>query len=126
MRQQKTKGKQKNTPPAAPMRFTTSDGFTVLVGRNNRQNDKLTLKDANNHDMWLHVKNIPGSHTIIVSNHREITEQAILEAAPVSYTHLDVYKRQDMDLPLHLTNLYFAPVSNILEVIFLFSEFPAL
>ncbi|MFR5070169.1 MAG: NFACT RNA binding domain-containing protein [Eubacteriales bacterium] len=48
------------------MKFITSDGFTVLVGRNNRQNDKLTLKDANNHDMWLHVKNIPGSHTIIV------------------------------------------------------------
>ena len=37
LRQQKTKGKQKNTAPAAPMRFTTSDGFTVLVGRNNRQ-----------------------------------------------------------------------------------------
>ena len=59
LHQHKTKGKQKNTAPAAPMKFITSDGFTVLVGRNNRQNDKLTLKDANNHDMWLHVKNIP-------------------------------------------------------------------
>ena len=66
------------------MKFITSDGFTVLVGRNNRQNDKLTLKDANNHDMWLHVKNIPGSHTIIVSDRREITEQAILEAAQIA------------------------------------------
>ena len=84
LRQQKTKGKQKNTAPAAPMKFITSDGFTVLVGRNNRQNDKLTLKDANNHDMWLHVKNIPGSHTIIVSDRREITEQAILEAAQIA------------------------------------------
>ena len=84
LHQHKTKGKQKNTAPAAPMKFITSDGFTVLVGRNNRQNDKLTLKDANNHDMWLHVKNIPGSHTIIVSDRREITEQAILEAAQIA------------------------------------------
>ncbi len=68
------------------MKFITSDGFTVLVGRNNRQNDKLTLKDANNHDMWLHVKNIPGSHTIIVSDRREITEQAILKLRRLQLT----------------------------------------
>ncbi|MGN0557968.1 MAG: NFACT family protein [Acutalibacteraceae bacterium] len=75
------KGKQK--PPAAlpPMEFTSSDGFKILVGRNNKQNDKLTLKTANKNDVWFHTKDIHGSHTIVVTDGREITETAILEAA---------------------------------------------
>jgi len=84
IREKKINGKRQNTVLAVPMKFQTSDGFTVLVGRNNRQNDKLTLKDANNHDLWLHVKNIPGSHTIIVSDHKTITDRAILEAAQIA------------------------------------------
>lgn len=75
------KGKQK--PPAAlpPMEFTSSDGFKILVGRNNKQNDKLTLKTANKNDVWFHTKDIHGSHTIVVTDGKEITETAILEAA---------------------------------------------
>ena len=84
LRQQKTKGKQKNTAPAAPMKFITSDGFTVLVGRNNRQNDKLTLKDANNHDMWLHVKDLPVRIPLLYQTAGKLPEQAILEAAQIA------------------------------------------
>lgn len=64
--------------------FETSDGFKVLVGRNNRQNDLLTMKTANKNDLWFHTKDIPGSHTVIVADGREITEQAILEAARIA------------------------------------------
>lgn len=67
--------------------YTTSDGFRVAVGRNNVQNDKLTFKTANNHDMWLHVQGFAGSHTVIFSDRREITDTAILEAAQIAAFH---------------------------------------
>lgn len=63
--------------------FTVSDGFTVLVGRNNRQNDRLTLKESRKSDIWLHSKDIPGSHTVIVSDGRAVTDKAIEEAAEI-------------------------------------------
>lgn len=61
------------------------DGFTVYVGRNNRQNDYLTLKIARSNDIWLHTKNIPGSHVIISKPvDREIPDEIILEAAKLA------------------------------------------
>lgn len=79
--------KEKPAAVSAPMRFTTSDGFTVLVGRNNRQNDKLTLKTANNNDIWFHTKNIPGSHTVLVTEGKAPTETAMEEAAKLAALH---------------------------------------
>ncbi len=73
--------KEKPVLTGAPMKFETSDGFTVLVGRNNRQNDKLTLKTARNGDIWFHTKNIPGSHTVLVTQGKEPSSQAMEEAA---------------------------------------------
>ncbi len=83
VRQQRQKKQQKVRSPAAqpPMEFRSSDGFRILVGRNNRQNDRLTLKQANNNDLWLHVKDHPGSHVVILCERREISETAVLEAA---------------------------------------------
>ena len=57
-----------------PLEYTTSDGFKVLVGRNNKQNDTLTMKTASKRDWWFHTKDIPGSHTIVISDGKEITE----------------------------------------------------
>ncbi len=73
-------------PPKAlpPIEFRTSDGFRVLVGRNNVQNDRLSMKQANNHDMFLHIQKQPGSHVIIVSDKREISDRAIEEAAVIA------------------------------------------
>ena len=53
--------RRKGKPPKSlpPMEFTASDGTRILVGRNNRQNDQLTLKTANKNDIWLHTQNIP-------------------------------------------------------------------
>lgn len=75
--------KEKRKQPASqkPMEFRSSDGFRILVGRNNRQNDRLTLKDARNQDVWFHTKTIPGSHTILVTDGRTPTETAMTEAA---------------------------------------------
>jgi len=77
-------GKLRLPKEMPPYRFQTSEGFTVLVGRNNVQNDKLTLKTAKNYDMWLHTQNFAGSHTIILSENREITDKAVVEAAEIA------------------------------------------
>ena len=65
-------------------------GFPILVGRNNAQNDRLTLKTARGRDVWFHVKNAPGSHAVVLSGGQPVTDTT----KTVSYTHLDVYKRQ--------------------------------
>lgn len=80
----KAKGKQKAPSAIPPMEFTSSDGFKIYVGRNNKQNDKLTLKTAAKNDMWLHTKDIHGSHTIIATEGKEATDTAILEAAQLA------------------------------------------
>ena len=79
--------KQKKDKPLPPIEFKSSDGFTILVGRNNVQNDILTLKTAKNYDMWLHVQKHAGSHTVIIADKKEITETAIFEAACIAAYH---------------------------------------
>ncbi|MBC6003979.1 MAG: NFACT RNA binding domain-containing protein [Paeniclostridium sordellii] len=73
--------KDKNNLTTKPNEFLSSDGFTILVGKNNKQNDFLTLKIANNDDLWMHTKNIPGSHVIIKTEGKEIPESTIFEGA---------------------------------------------
>lgn len=79
IRPKKNHGKVKKTKPSMPDRYLSSDGTTIYVGKNNLQNDKLTLKTAKKTDIWLHAKNIPGSHVIICSD--TPTEQTLEEAA---------------------------------------------
>lgn len=79
--------KNKKEKALPPIEFMSSDGFKILVGRNNVQNDILTLKTAKNYDMWLHVQKQAGSHTIIVSDKKKISETAILEAAEIAAYH---------------------------------------
>lgn len=81
------RGRQKQPASVGPMEFVSSDGFPILVGRNNRQNDHLTMKQANNNDVWLHTKNIPGSHTVILTQGRTATETAVYEAAMLAAFH---------------------------------------
>lgn len=72
---------------AAPLEFTSPDGFRVLVGRNNRQNDELTLRIASDSDMWFHTKNIPGSHVIVISNGKDLPDETVLFAAELAAKH---------------------------------------
>jgi predicted ribosome quality control (RQC) complex YloA/Tae2 family protein len=66
---------------STPLHFVSSDGLDIYVGKNNKQNDTLTLKTASSKDIWLHTRNIPGSHVIIRNNGQTIPERTILEAA---------------------------------------------
>lgn len=76
--------KKKNTTKAKkslPYHYLSSDGYDIYVGKNNIQNDYLTTKLANNSDIWLHTKNIPGSHVIIKSKNNSVSDNALLEGA---------------------------------------------
>ncbi len=81
---QQNKLKNKNIKSKPPLKFISSDGYIILCGRNNKQNDYLTLKQAKKHDIWLHTKDIPGSHVIIITNNEDIPFSTIKEAAIVA------------------------------------------
>lgn len=67
------------------MHFVSSDGFDIYVGKNNTQNDYLTLKFANSSDLWFHTKNIHGSHTIIkLGLDKDVPKTTITEAAELA------------------------------------------
>ncbi len=77
--------KKKVQQKSKPLEFTSSDGFTILVGRNNKQNDELTIRTAYSTDMWLHTKNIPGSHVLIRTNGTgEVSDNTLVEAAQIA------------------------------------------
>lgn len=68
------------TSKSKPLRFKSSDGYIIYVGKNNRQNDKLTFKIASPNDIWIHTKNSPGSHVIIKSDNGDIPNRTLYEA----------------------------------------------
>ncbi len=81
------RSRHKPPKPLPPLAFLSSDGFTILCGRNNTQNDKLTLKMARNYDLWLHTQHIAGSHVIVLSEGKQIPNRTIEEAAIVAAFH---------------------------------------
>ena len=73
-------------PPKAlpPVEYKSSDGFTILVGRNNHQNDQLSLKFAEKSDIWLHTQSITGSHVLILTDGETPPDSTIEEAAVIA------------------------------------------
>ncbi len=72
--------KQMKLPAAKPMVFRSSQGFTIYVGRNNQQNDRLTCKEAAKNDIWLHTQKIHGSHVIIETGGAAVPDETVTEA----------------------------------------------
>lgn len=85
IRAAKLKGKPPKSHP--PLEFKSPEGFTILVGRNNKQNDMLTTKLAEKTDIWLHTKNITGSHVIIRANGQTVPDDTIIYAARLAAFH---------------------------------------
>ncbi len=75
----KAKGKQNNRTvseeraqgESKPMCFISSDGYRILVGRNNRQNDRLTLRDSHSEDLWFHIHGAPGAHVVLCTQEKQ-------------------------------------------------------
>lgn len=72
---------------AAPIKYESPSGFQILVGRNNKENDELTLKIADRTDIWLHTKDIPGSHVILRTEGKDPEPEDIYAAASIAAWH---------------------------------------
>ena len=99
-------GKKGMERPAKPRQFKTSAGYRVLVGRNNRQNDKLTLKDADHRDLWFHTQKIHGSHVILCTEGKTVDDDTIVEAAKIAAYYSQA--RESGNVPVDYT-----PVKNV-------------
>lgn len=80
----RAKGRKQPQRPSKPREFRSTAGLRILVGRNNRQNDRLTAKDAEKWDIWLHTQRIHGSHVILCTGGAQPDEQSLLEAASLA------------------------------------------
>lgn len=67
-----------------PLTFRSSDGFTIRVGRNNRENDRLTMQQAKPDDLWFHVQAMPGAHVVVQTEGAEVPERTLIEAAQLA------------------------------------------
>lgn len=130
-KQRRSKRKQSKRPK--PEEFISSEGIPIFVGRNNKQNEYVTQRLAHRNDMWLHTKDIPGSHVIIRSH--EPSDQTIQEAAelaayfsqaqqsasvPVDYTLIRHVKKPNGAKPGYVTydnqkTLYVTPQKKNIE-----------
>lgn len=126
-------GKRKKPSKPVPEEFVSTDGTTILVGKNNKQNEYVTNRVAHRNDMWLHTKDIPGSHVVIRSS--EPSEKTLLEAAqlaayfskaqqsssvPVDYTLIRHVKKPNGAKPGYVTydnqqTIYVTPNKEITE-----------
>ena len=79
--------RRKPQKPSEPLRFVTDDGLTVLVGRNNRQNDELTLRTAGKGDLWFHTKAVHGSHAILLTGGKPAPATSLTQAAMLAAWH---------------------------------------
>ncbi len=96
--------KKQKAETSKPMHFISSDGFDIYVGRNNTQNDYLTLKFANSSDLWFHTKDIHGSHTVIkLGIDKNVPKETILEAARLAAYYSKA--RESAQVPVDYTEI---------------------
>ena len=87
--------KEKKSRPQ-PLKYRLTSGMTCLVGRNNKENDYLTFKMAQKGDIWLHTKDIPGSHVLIQTGGEQVGEEDIFEAAAIAAFHSKAAKSENV------------------------------
>jgi len=86
----KTKGgKQQKTKPVppgggVPLHIQSRDGFTILIGKNSRQNEEVTFHQASANDIWLHARGVPGAHVIVKAGGRDIPRSTLEQAASLA------------------------------------------
>lgn len=97
------KKKIRKNKQSKPAHFISTDGFHIYVGKNNRQNDYLTLQFSNKEDLWLHVKDLPGSHVIIRNVNKDFSETALKEGAMLAGYYSK--GRNSQNLPIDYTKV---------------------
>jgi len=76
--------KEKKPEKLKPLRYRSTDGFEILSGRSNLQNDQLTLKQSRPWDIWLHTQKIAGSHTVIITGGEQVPDSTLEQAAVIA------------------------------------------
>ena len=95
--------KKMKLPASKPMLFRSSDGYEILVGRNNRQNDLLTCKMAQKQDIWLHTQKIHGSHVIIACAPETPPDRTVTEAMQLAVYYSQA--REGQNVPVDYTRV---------------------
>ncbi len=133
LRKQRTKSRKNKVQKPVPETFIASDGTEILVGKNNKQNEYLTMRLARRDEIWLHTKDIPGSHVVV--RHTDPSEETLLEAAklaayfsksqnsssvPVDYTLIRHVKKPNGAKPGYVTydnqkTLFVTPSAKFVE-----------
>jgi predicted ribosome quality control (RQC) complex YloA/Tae2 family protein len=106
------KGKASPPPESKPREFLSPSGYTILVGKNDRQNDIVTMRLADKSDIWFHAKNIPGSHVLLQTHGtalEQLDDETVLMAASLAAkyssavqsgkTPVDYTQRQNVKKP---------------------------
>ena len=104
------KGKPMKQAPSKPMEFFSSDGYRILVGKNNRQNDQLSLKSAHKNDIWLHVQKFHGAHTVIECGGAPVPDETITEAAMLAALYSEA--KDSQNVPVDVTPVRFLKKPN--------------
>lgn len=77
-------GGGKPSDAGTPLRRQSADGFTLLVGKNSRQNEAVTFREAGANDLWLHARGVPGAHVIVKTGGRPVPDSTLREAAALA------------------------------------------
>ena len=93
--------KRVKTGKLPPLRFESTDGFPIYVGRNNRQNEELTFKSARKDDIWLHASKVHGSHVIIACAGQNVPDDTITQAAQLAAHYAETTGGQN--IPVDVT-----------------------
>lgn len=96
-------GKTMKQAPSKPLTFRSSDGMKILVGKNNRQNDQLSLKIAHKNDIWLHAQKAHGAHVIVECAGAETSDETITEAAMLAAYYSEA--REGQNVPVDVTQV---------------------
>ncbi len=99
----KNKKGSSKTERTMPLEYESSDGYIIYVGKNNYQNDYLTLKLSASNDIWLHTKQIAGSHVVIKKQKGDIPQSTIYEASQLAAYHSKA--RNSSNVPIDYTQI---------------------
>ncbi len=93
--------KRMKLPRSAPMRFESTDGTPIFVGRNNRQNEELTFRQARKDDLWLHAQRVHGSHVVIACGGGPVSDDTVTQAAQLAAYYAETSGGQN--IPVDVT-----------------------
>ncbi len=99
----KKKKRSKQTVESHPYHYKTNDGFDIFIGKNDKQNDRLTLRYAGKEDIWFHTKDIPGSHVILKTNHGTYSDESLMTAAKLAAYYSKA--RSSSNVPVDYTSV---------------------